>query len=180
MKRKDIIAAGLAAALVLGATLAPAAAYLTGNDEAQGRVPVGPLTSVVRIDEDVEQLKKSITLTNEKNDPDNPDAVSGPVYVRMRAYTGPKYEKKLVYTRGDGWSDAADAEGWWYYGPILQDKESTTPFGVELVDLPEGTLLTEGDSVNIVIVYEYTPVLYDEAGNAYANWDLVLKVGGEA
>ena len=31
MKRKDIIAAGLAAALVLGATLAPAAAYLTGT-----------------------------------------------------------------------------------------------------------------------------------------------------
>ena len=51
---------------------------------------------------------------------------------------------------------------------------------MELVDLPEGTLLTEGDSVNIVIVYEYTPVLYDEAGNAYADWDLVLKVGGEA
>ena len=63
---------------------------------------MGPLTSVVRIDEDVEQLKKSITLTNEKNDPDDPDAVSGPVYVRMRAYTGPEYEKKLVYTPGDG------------------------------------------------------------------------------
>lgn len=180
MKRKDLIAAGLAAALVLGATLAPAAAYLTGNDEARGRVPVGPLTSVVRIDEKVERLKKSITLTNEKNDPDDPDAKSGPVYVRMRAFAGPKYEENLKYTRGDGWSDAADAEGWWYYGPILQDKESTTPFDVELVDLPEGTLLTEGDSVNIVIVYEYTPVLYNEKGEPYANWNLVLKVGGEA
>ena len=108
------------------------------------------------------------------------DAKSGPVYVRMRAFAGPEYEKNLKYTRGDGWSDAADAEGWWYYGPILQANDSASPFVVELVDLPEGTLLTEGDSVNIVIVYEYTPVLYDEAGNAYADWDLVLKVGGEA
>lgn len=172
MKRKDLIAAGLAAALVLGATLAPAAAYLTGNDEAQGQVPVGPLTSVIRIEEDVEDLRKTVTLTS--------DAKSGPVYVRMRAFAGPEYEKNLKYTRGDGWSDAADAEGWWYYGPILQANDSASPFVVELVDLPEGTLLTEGDSVNIVIVYEYTPVLYNEKGEPYADWNLKLKVGGEA
>lgn len=172
MKRKSIVTAGLAVALVLGAAVAPAAAYLTDNDEALGQVPVGPLSTVVRIEEKVEDLSKVVTLTA--------DEKSGPVYVRMRAYTGPDYMKKLVYAAGEGWDREPDSEGWFYYAPILNPGEPASSFGVELVDLPEGTLLLPGDKVNIVIVYEYTPVLYQEDGTPYADWNLDLKVGGEA
>ena len=176
MKRKGIVTAGLAAALVLAAAVAPTTAYLTDNDEVLGRVSVGPLKDQVEIVEDVEGLKKTVTLTA--------DPSSGPVYVRMCAYTGSEYEKYMKYTLDEGglWT-GPDKEGWFNYTAILGPGESANDLVVELKDMPEGTLDTEGDSVNVVIVYEYTPVLFDEGGKAYADWDGELSkliVGGEA
>lgn len=175
MKRKGIVTAGLAVALVLGAAVAPATAYLTGNDEALGRVSVGPLADQVYIEEDVEGLKKTVTLTA--------DPKSGPVYVRMRAYTGSEHEQYLRYVPDDeGLWVGPDDEGWYNYAAILGPGESANGLVVELDGLPEGMLLTEGDSVNVVIVYEYTPVLFDEDGEPYADWsdelsELIVEEG---
>ena len=165
MRRTDIIAAGLAAALALGAAFAPAAAYLTGSVTAKADVSVAPLSVRTELNEPIVGLTKQVTITREGD--------SAPVWVRVRLVAGDTVAKGLQVT-GDDWSYDED-DGWWYYGIALDGDPNTTSTLSVTVDgetVPADAL--DGEKFNVVVIHECAPVLYDEEGNEIANWGLPL------
>lgn len=104
--------------------------------------------------------KKEITLTN-TGDYD--------CYVRLLALTGDAYKDSLSYTGDSKWTPGAD--GYYYYSDIVAPGESTTQIDVSFA-FPE----EEPADFNVIIIQECTPVLYDEDGNPYADWEKTADV----
>ena len=82
----------------------------------------------------------------------------------------------INYSYSQNWSQKGD--GYFYYEPILTPKgtEGSTAdrFDIEISALKE---TPEEDSLlpsefNVIVIQEYTMVLYDEAGSPYADWNL--------
>lgn len=163
MKKSNLILLGLAVALVLSAAIVPAAAYFTTYAEARGgyEIDIAPTD----IEEEFYSWTKHVVITCDED--------GQPVYVRARAYAGSQYE--LQYS-GDNWS-YNPSDGFFYYGPILNPGESTSELLVHIDNIPEDP--SENDDFNVVVIYECTPVQYDEDGNPYPDWDLALEGGGE-
>ena len=46
---------------------------------------------------------------------------------------------------------------------------------MRIENVPED--ITDPTGFNVVVVYESTPVRYDEAGNPYADWSMTLDSG---
>ncbi|MBR0404836.1 MAG: hypothetical protein IJI68_06490 [Eggerthellaceae bacterium] len=169
MKRKILLAASLAVALVLGMSIVPAGAYFTDTTETNGGVDV-TITPSTDIHEWVTQGVKHVVISNDA------DATSA-VYVRAGVFTSVE-----VDISHDGWTGPSNEAswvgptdlGWFYYDQILQPGESTDS------ELIVDTLLRkkaeqkpeEGVNFNVIVMYEATPVLYDADGNPYADWTL--------
>ena len=149
----------LAVCLILSAGIGSATAYFTTYSTAEGGQLLD-LGDSTKIEEQVSNWTKHLKISSDKE--------SEPVFVRARAICGSQYA--LVYSGGDGWSDGGD--GWWYYGPILYAEGSTTVLDVKIENIPEDA--KEGDSFNVVVYYQSTPVLYDENGTPYADWSLAF------
>lgn len=150
----------LAVGMVLTAGLTDAGAYFTTYTEAEGGYPVefGDTTTV---EETVSNWTKHLRITNQ--------AESGPVYVRARAYCGSLYS--LSYeSESEYWSRTSDEEGFYYYNKILEAGETTEELLIRIADIPQDT----SASFNVIVVYESTPVQYDENGNPYMDWSLKL------
>ena len=168
MKRKQWLLAALALVLVLGASIGPISAYFTTYAAAKGGYPIH-LGSSTTVYEEFSRWTKHVTVTSE--------ADSQPVYVRARAFWGETYA--VTYDGASGWTDGGD--GFWYYDAILKGGEATAPLDVHIENVPAA--VEPGENFNIVVVYETTPVQYDEAGEAYADWSITLdtgKTGGDA
>ena len=180
---RKLAAPVLAAALILGVTAGPAAAYFTASDQANGGLVIkGPSTNII---EEYGNGLKQVTIVN--------DEESVPVWVRAKAF-GAKELKPTV--SGEGWTEIGG--GWWQYDEILEPGEQTaTPlevkvewsFKAENVDA-DGIVTTsvtgtttgtdeggedggtskvvinkaDGTNYNIVVVYEAQPVKYDTDG----------------
>ena len=142
MKLKKIIA-GLAVSVMLcTAVMSSAGAYFTDYDGSKGE---NPFTYKVETElhEHVSDHKElQINNTGEIA-----------VTIRARAFAGAEYADILDY-EGEGWTDGGD--GWWYYGPEVAPGEATTTLYIS-VDLPT-TGVEAGQDVNVVVVYEATPV----------------------
>ena len=91
-------------------------------------------------------------------------------YVRVKVFAGSTVS--LSYT-GNGWSQGAD--GYWYYNNILAPGGFTETLVVGVTG-PQGEDIEE---FNVVVIQECAPVLYDENGQAYADWTLSLDSAGE-
>lgn len=165
MKRKNLILVALALVLVLGASMGSAWAYFTANAEAAGGYPIR-LGGRTDIGEDFSAWTKHITVSNEEG--------GQPVYVRAKAFSGSEYS--LIYSDASGlWTPGGD--GYYYYGAILNGGETTDELLVKIAGVPEDADLEDAESFNVVVVYESTPVQYDEAGNPYADWSIKLDAG---
>ena len=173
MKRKMLLTASLAVALVLGASIVPAGAYFTDTSEANGGVTV-TMTPSTDIHEWVEQGVKHVVISNDK------EATSA-VYVRAGVFASVD-----VNISGNGWTGPSnDADwvgpkdyGWFYYDQILQPGDSTdneltvdTELRKKAEQKPE-----KDENFNVIVMYEATPVLYDENGNPYADWSLTQNI----
>ena len=173
--------AAIAAAIVmmvlvaLSATVGTTLAYFTTYASAKGSIEIS-LEEQTTIKEDFDSWVKHLTIANNGTD-------SRPVFVRAKAFAGEEYT--LTYS-GSGWSQGAD--GYYYYGTaptgdlaeakggtILMPGKETSQLDVTISDVPAGA--KPGDNFNVVIVYETTPVLYDESGEPYANWNNILDNG---
>ena len=68
-------------------------------------------------------------------------------------------------------------DDYWYYRPILpastdpDNPSQTTVLDAKII-LPEGF---DRDNFNVVVIQECTPVVYDESGNATADWTTVYS-----
>ena len=112
---------------------------------------------------------------------------SKPVWLRARAFTGEQYQDKLKYTERldadttvdvtsdpknkSNWVEGSD--GWLYYKNVLgpgdatgtKDEDKTPRFG--LIANVSDVLVEENQDpgINVVVVYETIPVMYDAQGN---------------
>lgn len=160
MKRTLIPLAALGAAAVLSASIAPAWAYFTDTSSATGgiRINVEPTTD---IEETYGERTKHVTI---KNIGDN----NVSVYVRARVFAS-----ESVDVSGTGWS-GPDGEGWYNFDNPVDCGKSANELTVKLT-FPEGAI--QDDPYNVIVIYESTPVQYQEDGTPYADWSYILDNG---
>ena len=162
LKKSTCLAAAaliLTAGLMVGETMA----YFTTYATAEGGVEIDLGFTDTDIDENVVNGKKEIVLKN-TGDYD--------CYVRLKALTGDAYQGSLKYQEADGagkWTPGAD--GYYYYSDIVEAGGSTSRIDVSF-SFPE----EEPKDFNVIIIQECTPVLYDEAGEPYADWEKTADV----
>lgn len=155
----SICAGALAVCLIAGARADTSTAYFTAYDSVNGGKTVAQ-GSTTTVDEnfEVKDLKKTVSVTNTGNIP---------CYVRVKFFKAS--EKISLEYSGDGWS-LSDDDGYVYYTPEVAAGASTGNL-VAIVDVPE----EYEEDFNVIVVEESTPVLYNEAGEPYANWELKVS-----
>jgi hypothetical protein len=160
LKKKSVIFAAITIVLILAANLPLAWGYFSTYTEARGGVRIQPKKIETEIEEpDISDWTKHVVITNSE------DGTS--VYIRAKAFCGSEYN--LTY-EGDHWKPGAD--GFYYYDGILEPGMETPELLVKINNHPEEE---DGQEFNVVVIYESTPVRYDENGNPYANWSQTLR-----
>lgn len=159
MKRKPLIAAALAVALVLGASIAPAAAYFTDTTQATGTVEI-KFGTITEMKEWYAERVKHVTISNDADSDSD-------VWVRAAVFA-PTLSGLECQVAGDGWiasdmrvSDSDAEAGYWYVytskvAPGTDAKELTATLTfpkVKSETQPDGSVY--GDNVSVVVVYEY-------------------------
>lgn len=155
MKKKQIFLGFLAAGLVMSSSVGSVWAYFTTYVEARGGevISLGDETSVT---EEFSQWTKHIRITS--------DADSKPVYVRAKAFCS-AYEIQYIDPNAadsdsEKWTPGAD--DYYYYSGIVEGGGETTELLVHIKDVPSEEV--DQKDFNVVIIYETTPVQYDENG----------------
>ena len=162
MKRKSFVLTVLVLALVLSATIGSALAYFTANASAVGSVPI-ELGGGTRMEEEVGSWSKTVTIRYDTGDPNN----TQPVYVRFRAF-GPSYDggDGALTVTGEGWTQSGD---WYYYSQALDPEHAdASPISVQIAEMTRAQydkFLEEGDGLDVIVVYESAPVLYNADGS---------------
>ena len=171
MKREPLIAAALAAALVLGATIAPATAYFTDTTQATGGHPVKVGTST-DMKEWYAEKQKHVTISNDEDS-------AQPVWLRAKVFSPVEFS-----AAGQGWPTSPDVDGWYEYSSVVEPGASTEELVVTLTfpevksdKQPDGAVY--GDNVNVVVVYESVPANHGAGESAYEapDWTAVLDRG---
>ena len=166
MKRKTIIAAALAAALILCMSAVPAFAYFTDHHTANGGLTI-TTKPTTEIEEWVGQGKKEVAIKN-TGDTD--------VYVRAGVYASSALP--ILTVSGNGWSASPDGtmanpdnssnvRGWYYYETPLAPGETSQRLSAELNLATKDKRVVE-ENYNVIVVYEYSAIQYDENGNPIA------------
>ena len=167
LHKKPLIMAAAALALtgtlVVGSAMAAASAFPFALDllyQQDGGVTMNMGFTETIPNETVDKDGKHVTITN-TGDYD--------CFVRVTAFA----PMELTYTAPNGGWQAED-DGYWHYEGVLPAGE-TTP---ELKEINISYKFPEGENrpeeFNIVVIQECTPVLYDENGNPYADWNHVI------
>lgn len=162
MKRIRYYLAFFALAGVMTAGIGRAWAYFTTYAEAQGSIAI-ELGDETEIEERFSGWVKHVTVTSEEG--------SEPVYIRAKAFGGGRYS--LTYS-GEGWSEGTD--GYYYYDGMVPGGGKTTELSVSIGNIPEEEL-KDNLTFNVIVIYESTPVMYNEDGTPYADWNAVLDTG---
>ena len=164
MKKKFYLAA---AALTLVATIgiSSAMAYFTTYVLADGGVKVSMGSTITIPQEQVEEGQKIIKIKNEGD---------YECWVRIKVFAGSEHE--FAYADESGkWIPGA--EGYYYYSDIVPAEGLTEELKVTIKDLLPDDLDTEtNEAFNVIVVQECTPVLYDEDGKAYADWNAEAEI----
>lgn len=161
-KTKHLCLAAAALTLTMGVSVGSAMAYFTTYASASGGASLSLSNTVTIPEEQVIDWTKHVTIRN-----------TGDVdcFVRVRAFAGETYQDGLTYADDEGkWTPGED--GCYYYSDVV-------PAGGETQELRIGIdHMDREESFNVIVVQESTPVLYDEQGNPYADWDRVMDSGG--
>lgn len=155
MKKKTKVFWLTVAALVFlaGAAVPPAMAYFTTYVEAEGGYPI-TLGNETTIEEKVENMEKHIVLTN---------TGESDCFVRVKVFAGSQITLTMS---GSSWNQGED--GYWYYSDIVPVSGNTEELLAKIA-VPE----EYKESFNVVVVQECTPVLYEEDGTPYADWNRI-------
>lgn len=164
-KKRTLCLTAAALLLTMGAGSGRAMAYFTTYALASGGGTLVLGVPQTEITETVESGVKQVTIQN-IGDCD--------CYVRLKAFAADAYT--IDYRYSQNWSPGED--GYFYYAPVLTPKDTegakSDRFDIEISALkqaPEEDSLLPAD-FNVIVIQEYTPVLYDEDGNPYADWSL--------
>lgn len=183
-KKGSVFLLGLAGFLILTSGLGTANAYFTTYTQAGGGVALS-LGSETYVEETVSGWTKRVKITSEEG--------SQPVYVRARAFCGNEYNLTYQNKEEDGEPAAwiAGQDGYWYYNRndgILWAGETTPELQIVIESAgqeqapPETEKAPEnGETFRVVVVYETTPVLYDEQGELKdPDWTFAAQTEGGA
>ena len=159
MKRSRIgKTALLAAAVTLTASLSvgSALAYFTTYCTAKGSVTMNMGFTDTDIDEYVKN-GKHIKIRN-TGDYD--------CFVRVKAFAPDDVALSQEDTTKEHWT-YNESDRYWYYNGVLSAEQETEELWIQYtLDANSAA-----DEFNIIVVYECTPVIYDDNGNPYADWD---------
>lgn len=148
----SLAALSLVAATGAQDTMAYFTTYVTA-----GGSEIVRLGAQTEIHEDVSNMTKHVSIQNVSQTND--------CFVRVKVFHGDGLSVTYTDTSGNGdWYDGTD--GYWYYKPIVPAGGSTAVLDVK-INLPAGF---NKDEFNVVVIQECTPVLYDNNGNASADW----------
>lgn len=172
MKKKSLILTALVLALALTVSVSGVWAYFTTYAEARGGLTIH-LGSHQDFHEEFSEWTKRLSVTNTEGYDD--------IYVRAKAFGPAQYP--LEY-EGENWTPGPESEGYYYYLLPVPVGESTSVLNVRITGIPED--VDDGESFNVVVIYESIPVPYDEDGNPIppleADWsqklDSVREEGG--
>lgn len=153
IKKKMFVLSAAALVMVGSLKLSGAMAYFTTSVTAKGGHPV-TMGSETTIKERFANWTKHITIQN------TGDAAC---WVRVKVFAGSQFE--LQYSDENGkWSLGPD--GYWYYSDIVLVGADTGELMAKIT-VPE----EYKDSFDVVVIQECTPVLHNEDGSAYADWN---------
>lgn len=157
MKVNRLILVAAAIALIGGLAVKPAIAYFTDTATVSKTIPISiGDVELPEMDDDVNHMIKTIAISN-TGDYD--------IFVRAKAlYPDTCIIEKQTSTN---WSDLDG--GYYYYSEILKPGEKTEDLNLK-IDFDGST-----SDFNVIIIQEATKVLYDEDGNAYADWDAAIS-----
>ena len=162
---KNLCLAFAALILVAGLGIQSAMAYFTTYELAKGGVSLTLKFPDTEIEEKVIALEKIVRVKNEGQ---------APCYVRIKLLISGEYTGEI--TMGEettGWTQNED--GYYYYDSILQPGQDNYTSEIYLgFDLPKEN--PEYTSFNAIVIQECTPVLYDEDGLAYADWNVKADI----
>lgn len=168
MKRNAIVLSVIALVLVLGTAIGTTWSFFTTYAETIGGLPIAfsDRTQIPPIiHEDFFNWTKRVTLESQEG--------AEPMYVRVKAFSGSQYE--LVYGSNDGrWTLGED--GFYYYNQVLNGGQTTSELLIRIENIPADAV--DKDTFNVIVVYEYTPVLYRADGTPYADWNTRVNNGG--
>lgn len=144
--------------------------YFTTYTTAKGTI-ILPLEESTDIEETFDQepgsLVKHVVISNTA--PADSES-SRSVFVRAKAFSGSIYP--LEYVSDGSWSLGED--GYYYYSQPLTPGEKTSQLDVKISGVANADI---GTQLNVAVIYETTPVLYDENGVPYADWNALLDNG---
>lgn len=158
----------IAAAVTLTASLSVGSAlgYFTTYCTAEGAVTMNMGFTNTDIWEEIDEEGKHVKIQNTGD---------YACFVRVKAFAPDFAELKYTSVSPGDWTEK---DGYWEYNTVLEAKAETSELLISYT-LPED--MTE---FNIIVVYEYSPVFYDENGNPTANWEFAVtesstEQGGE-
>lgn len=171
----------IAVMLVMSATMGSVWAYFTTYARARGSFVIH-MGHEERVEEGFNSWQKTINISS--------TADSRPVYIRARAFCA-KYD--VSYSNSQNWTRVGD---WMYYNKTLQPGTSLADVGDQLKaqinNVPKSSdpTIKDGDTFNVIVVYETTEVQYDANGDPInpveADWNAKVdtsrtstELGGE-
>ena len=162
--RNTFVLSLLALALILSAVISPALAYFTDQDQATGAIPI-TLGGQTEINDTITGLEKTISIKNTEG---------RDVWVRLLVAVGDaENQAKLTIKPGDYWEAGGD---YWYYNDPVSEGETTTPFIVNLSQILTDKFAETQTEFNVAVLYETTPVQYDEKGNMIKGDGIIWSV----
>lgn len=152
-----VTAAVLTASLAVGSAMAYFTTYATASGGAVVSLGVPPSEPP---QEQVVAMTKHIKVDN-----------TGEIdcFARVKILTGASHQAGIEIS-GQGWTKG---EGdYWYYGNVV--KAGTVTPDELLVKI---TGSDSEEDFNVIVIQECTPALYDENGEPYADWNIILDSG---
>ena len=170
MKRNStFILSLLALALIFSAVISPTLAYFTDHEQADGTAPI-TLSGKTDIIDEYDNLTKKVRIQNTEG---------RDVWVRLLVAVGETYEPYVVLDPETGWTNGGD--GYWYYGSPVSAPNTTSTFAVSIAGVPTTDLDISQQQFNVSVLYETTPVQYNEDGSPKAaDWNITLDTGTTA
>ena len=160
--KKIICLAAAAIVLTAGVSIKDAMAYFTTYVVSEGKEELKLGFTETEVQEEVKDGKKIVVIKN---------TGTADCYVRVRAITAEQYKNSLTDAEPDGADNWTAKNGEFYeYKKVLKAGESTTPIHIMISALG----LKPGDETpnfNVIVIQECAPVLYDDNGDTYADWD---------
>ena len=160
--KKSLCLAAAALALTAGISVNSAMAYFTTYTTAAGDVTISLGSTVTIPEEKVSDWTKHIVIKNTGD---------YECYVRVKIFAGEKYQDGLVYQGSQKWSPGE--EDYYYYSDIVPAGGETEELQVK-IDSKDSE-----EEFNIIVAQGCTPVLYDDEGKPYADWNAKQEEVGE-